>query len=67
MDKTKNLLEFGLDSALNNQDCVLNKELCYGCRRIFSEVIKDYFEENKKESCVKIINEILNIFKILYE
>ena len=66
IDKNKNLLEFGLNSDLNNQECILNKELCYGCRRLFSEIIQEYFRENKTEKVENDINDILNIFKILY-
>ena len=65
MDKNMNLLEFGLDSFLNNEKCILNNELCYGCRRLFSDIMQNYFIEEKKEKANSDINEILNIFKSL--
>ena len=65
MDKNMNLLEFGLDSFLNDEKCILNNELCYGCRRLFSDIIQNYFIEEKKEKANSDINEILNIFKSL--
>ena len=65
MDKNMNLLEFGLDSFLNNEKCILNNELCYGCRRLFSDIIQNYFIEEKKEKANSDINKILNIFKSL--
>ena len=65
MDKNKNQLEFGIDNVLNDEDCLLNKELCYGCRRIFSDVIQNYYIEEKKENTNSEINEILNMFKCL--
>ena len=65
MDKNKNQLEFGIDNVLNDEDCLLNKELCYGCRRIFADVIQNYYFEEKKENTNSEINEILNIFKCL--
>ena len=65
MDKSMNLLEFGLDSSLNDEKCILNKELCYGCRRIFSSIIQNYFIDEKKEKANLEIDEILNMFKIL--
>ena len=63
MDKNMNQLEFGLDNFLNDENCILNKELCYGCRRIFSEVIQNYFDEETKEKSIIEINSILNMFK----
>ena len=66
MDKNKNQLEFGIDNVLNNEDCLLNKELCYGCRRIFADVIQNYYIEEKKENTISEINEILNMFKCLF-
>ena len=63
MDKNMNQLEFGLDNFLNDENCILNKELCYGCRRIFSEVIQNYFDEEAKEKSIIEINSILNMFK----
>ena len=65
MDKNKNQLEFGIDNVLNDEDCLLNKELCYGCRRIFADVIQNYYIEEKKENTNSEINEILNMFKCL--
>ena len=65
LDNNINRLEFGLDAYLNDENCILNKELCYGCRRMFSNVIQDFFIEDKKEKAIIIINEILNIFKSL--
>ena len=65
LDNNINKLEFGLDAFLNDENCVLNKELCYGCRRMFSNIIQDYFIEEKKEKSLILINEILNIFKSL--
>ena len=65
LDNNINKLEFGLDAYLNDEKCILNKELCYGCRRMFSNVIQDFFIEDKKEKAIIIINEILNIFKSL--
>ncbi len=65
LDKNMNMLEFGLDNVLNNDDCILNKELCYGCRRIFMDVIQNYFIEEKKEKTILDINNILNMFKCL--
>ena len=65
LDNNINILEFGLDAFLNDENCVLNKELCYGCRRMFSNIIQDYFIEEKKEKSLILINEILNIFKSL--
>ena len=65
LDNNINKLEFGLDAYLNDENCILNKELCYGCRRMFSNVIQDFFIEDKKEKAIIIINEILNIFKSL--
>ena len=65
MDKNKNKLEFGLDAFLNDENCTLNNELCYGCRRMFSDLIQDFFIEDKKEKSILIINEILNMFKCL--
>ena len=65
LDKNKNKLEFGLDAFLNDENCTLNNELCYGCRRIFSDLIQDFFIEDKKEKSILIINEILNMFKCL--
>ena len=65
MDKNMNLLEFGLDSFLNDEKCIVNNELCYGCRRLFSDIIQNYFIEEKKEKANSDINEILNIFKSL--
>jgi len=64
-DNNINKLEFGLDAYLNDENCILNKELCYGCRRMFSNVIQDFFIEDKKEKAIIIIDEILNIFKCL--
>ena len=60
-----NQLEFGLDSFLNDENCILNKELCYGCRRIFSDIIQNYFLDEKKEKANLDIIEILNMFKSL--
>ena len=65
LDNNINKLEFGLDAYLNDENCILNKELCYGCRRMFSNVIQNFFIEDKKEKAIIIINEILNIFKSL--
>ena len=65
LDNNINKLEFGLDAYLNDENCILNKELCYACRRMFSNVIQDFFIEDKKEKAIIIINEILNIFKSL--
>ena len=65
LDNNINKLEFGLDAFLNNENCILNKELCYGCRRMFSNVIHDFFIEEKKEKANIIINEALNMFKCL--
>ena len=65
MDKNMNQLEFGLDSYLNDENCIFNKELCYGCRRIFSDLIQNYFIDENKESTNIIINEIINMFKCL--
>jgi hypothetical protein len=65
LDKNKNMLEFGLDNVLNDDNCILNKELCYGCRRIFIDVIQNYFIDEKKEKSNLDINEILNMFKCL--
>ena len=65
LDKNKNVLEFGLDNVLNDDNCILNKELCYGCRRIFIDVIQNYFIDEKKEKSNLDINEILNMFKCL--
>ena len=65
LDKNMNMLEFGLDNVLNNDDCILNKEMCYGCRRIFMDVIQNYFIEEKKEKTILDINNILNMFKCL--
>ena len=65
LDKNKNKLEFGLDAFLNDENCTLNNELCYGCRRMFSDLIQDFFIEDKKENSILIINEILNMFKCL--
>ena len=65
LDKNKNKLEFGLDAFLNDENCTLNNELCYGCRRMFSDLIQDFFIEDKKEKSILIINEILNMFKCL--
>ena len=65
IDKNMNKLEFGLDSFLNDENCILNKELCYGCRRIFSDIIQNYFIGDKKEKVNLEINEILNMFKNL--
>ena len=65
LDNNINKLEFGLDAFLNDENCVLNKELCYGCRRMFSNIIQDYFIEEKKEKSLILINEILNMFKCL--
>ena len=65
LDKNMNQLEFGLDSFLNDENCILNKELCYGCRRIFSDIIQNYFIDEKKEKANLDINEILNMFKSL--
>ena len=58
-------MEFGLDAFLNDEKCELNEELCYGCRRMFTNVIQDFFDEDKKEKSSLIINEILNMFKSL--
>ena len=65
LDNNINKLEFGLDAYLNDENCILNKELCYGCRRMFSNVIQDFFIEDKNKKTIIIINEILNIFKSL--
>ena len=65
LDKNKNKMEFGLDAFLNDENCLLNIELCYGCRRMFTELIQDFFNENKKEKSTLIINDILNMFKSL--
>ena len=65
MDKNMNQLEFGLDSYLNDEDCIFNKELCYGCRRIFSDLIQNYFIDENKENTNILINEIINMFKCL--
>ena len=65
LDTNMNHLEFGLDSFLNDDNCILNKELCYGCRRIFTDIIQKYFIEEKKEQGIREINEILNLFKCL--
>lgn len=65
LDKNKNKMEFGLDAFLNDEKCELNEELCYGCRRMFTNVIQDFFDEDKKEKSSLIINEILNMFKSL--
>ena len=65
LDENINKLEFGLDSFLNDGKCVINRELCYGCRRMFSNIIQDFFIEDKKEKAMKYIEEILNMFKIL--
>ena len=62
-DNNMNKLEFGLDSKLNDEKCLLNKELCYGCRRMFSDIIQDFFSEEKKEESILYINYILNMFK----
>ena len=62
-DANINHLEFGLDSFLNDENCILNKELCYGCRRIFSNLIQNFFIDKDKEE--QKINDILNMFKIL--
>ena len=65
MDNNMNQLEFGLDSFLNDVNCIFNKELCYGCRRIFSDLIENYFIDDKKEKANLEINEIINMFKCL--
>ena len=65
LDENKNKMEFGLDAFLNDESCLLNKELCYGCRRMFTDVIQDFFIEDKKEKSLLNINEILNMFKSL--
>ena len=65
LDNNVNKLEFGLDAFLNDENCVLNKELCFGCRRMFSNVIQDFFTDDKKENSIKIIEETLNLFKCL--
>ena len=65
MDKNMNQLEFGLDSFLNDDNCIFNKELCYGCRRLFSDIIQNYFIDEKREKTNLEINEILNMFKCL--
>ena len=65
LDENKNKMEFGLDAFLNDESCLLNKELCYGCRRMFTDVIQDFFTEDKKDKSLLIINEILNMFKSL--
>ena len=65
LDENKNKMEFGLDAFLNDENCLLNKELCYGCRRMFTDVIQDFFIEDKKEKSLLNINEILNMFKSL--
>ena len=65
IDKNINQLEFGLDSFLNDENCILNKELCYGCRRIFADIIQNYFIDDKKEKANLEIKEILNMYKIL--
>ena len=66
-DTNMNNLEFGFDSPLNNEECILNKDLCYGCRRMFTNIIQDFFDdENKKKSDI-LINEILNLFKCLLQ
>ena len=65
VDKNKNQLEFGIDNVLNDEDCLLNKELCYGCRRILADAIQNYYIEEKKENTNSEINEILNMFKCL--
>ena len=66
LDKNINKMEFGLDSFLNDEKCILNKELCYGCRRMFSDVIQNFFIDDKKEKSLLIIDEILNMFKCLF-
>ena len=43
----------------------MNQELCYGCRRMFSNIIQDFFIEDKKEKAMKYIEKILNMFKCL--
>ena len=65
LDTNMNHLEFGLDSILNDDNCILNKDLCYGCRRIFTDIIQKYFIEEKKEQAQLEINEILYLFKCL--
>jgi hypothetical protein len=65
LDKNKNKMEFGLDAFLNDENCLLNIELCYGCRRMFTDLIQDFFNEDKKEKSSLIINDILNMFKSL--
>ena len=65
LDENKNKMEFGLDAFLNDENCLLNKELCYGCRRMFTDVIQDFFTEDKKDKSLLIINEILTMFKSL--
>ena len=65
IDKNINQLEFGLDSFLNDENCILNKELCYGCRRIFADIIQNYFIDDKNEKANLEIKEILNMYKIL--
>ena len=65
LDENKNKMEFGLDAFLNDESCLLNKELCYGCRRMFTDIIQDFFIEDKKEKSLLNINEILNMFKSL--
>ena len=65
LDKNMNILEFGLDNVLNDDNCIFNKELCYGCRRIFMDVIQNFFIDDKKEKTFELINEILNMFKYM--
>lgn len=65
LDKNINKMEFGLDAFLNDEKCILKNELCYGCRRMFSDVIQNFFIEDKKEKSLFIIDEILNMFKYL--
>ena len=49
LNDIKSELEFGIDNFLNIKECILNKELCYQCRRMFSFYIKkNDINENKK-------------------
>ena len=63
-DKSNNYMEFGLDNFLNNNNCELNLKLCYGCRRIFSNIIEEDIN-NKNENNTLLINKILKYFQVL--
>ena len=61
-DKGNSVMEFGLDSELNNKECQLNLKLCYGCRRMFSNLIEDNIKNKNNNS---IIDKILKYFQPL--